>query len=351
MKNTKHFVAVIILVILATVGLRLLFSFMFQLPTPASEEAIPIDIMFNVHFWLIAFLFGLIMVIMLYSALVFRRQPGDEEDAPHIHGNATLEIVWTVLPTITVIGFGVWAVGVLQDLVKPEPNEMVVHVTGRQWSWSFEYPEDDNARSSQLTLPVNRPVLLEMEAEDVLHSFWVPEFRVKQDLVPGQVTHLRFTPTEVGSYTLRCAEICGTSHAYMLAQVNIVSDSEFAAFIEDAKDNPAQYELAEERGAAWSSNEYLGCAACHSIDGSALAGPTWLNIMGRQEQMDDGTTITVDEAYLRESILNPNAHIVAGYNANVMPQNFDERIATLEADLGAQDIIGDLIAYMATLQE
>ncbi len=349
MKNTRHFVAVIILVILATLGLRFLFSWMFELPTAASAEAGSIDTMFDAHFWLIAFLFSLIMVIMLYAVFAFRRQPGDEEDASHIHGNTTLEIVWTILPTITVIIFGGWAISVFNGLIAPKPSEMVVHVTGRQWSWSFEYPEDENASSSELVLPVNQPVVLEMEAEDVIHSFWVPEFRVKQDLVPGQVTRLRITPTQTGSYKLRCAEICGTSHATMLADVRVVSDSEFAAFIVEAQDNPAQYELAEDRGEAWA--ERLGCAACHSIDGSVLPGPTWLGLVGRTEELDNGQTITADEEYIIDSILNPNEQIVAGFNANVMPQDYEEQIATLEAELGAEDILIDLLAYMATLQE
>ena len=349
MKNSKHFVAVIILVILSTLGLRFLFTGMFRLPDAASAEAGPIDTMFNAHFWLIAFLFSLIMVIMLYAAFAFRRQEGDEEDAPHIHGNTTLEIVWTILPTITVIGFGIWAIGVLNDLIAPNPNETVIHVTGRQWSWSFEYPEEEDATSSDLVLPINKPVVLEMEAEDVLHSFWVPEFRVKQDLVPGQVTKLRFTPTQLGSYKVRCAEICGTGHAIMLADVHVVSDSEFAAFILEAQDNPAQYELAEDRGEAWA--ERLGCVACHSADGSVLPGPTWQGIMGREGLLADGQTIIVDEAYIRESILNPNAKIVDGFNADVMPPTYEEQIATMEAELGADDIIADLLAYMATLQE
>ena len=146
-----------------------------------------------------------------------------------------LEIGWTVIPVIIVVGFGFYGMFVLNDVTAARPEEMVVKVTGQQWSWSFEYPEQDDVKSAALVLPVNQPVKLEMESTDVLHSFWVPEFRVKQDLVPGQVTELRFTPSMVGEYKLRCAEICGTDHALMLADVRVVDQATFATFIEESR--------------------------------------------------------------------------------------------------------------------
>ena len=355
MKNTRHFVTVIILVILATGGMRLLFSVMLRLPPAASAEAGPIDTMFDAHFWLISFLFSLIMVIMIYATFAFRRKPGDEEDAPHIHGNTTLEIVWTILPTITVIGFGVWAVGVLNGLIAPKPNETVIHVTGRQWSWSFQYPEEDNIKSSVLTLPVGQPIVLEMEADDVLHSFWVPEFRVKQDLVPGQTTSLRFTPTEPGTYKVRCAEICGTGHAVMLATVEVVSRAEFVAWVEEIKLKPDIETIEDpvERGFIWASLDEFKCVDCHSADGSALAGPTWQGIYGTEEELADGSIVTVDAEYLRDSILNPNSQIVTGFPADLMRQTFGDEIAEREATLTRDDIdvIDDIIAYIESLGE
>ena len=361
MKNTKHYVAVIVLIILATIGLYLLFSNMFRLPTAASAEAGPIDIMFRAHFWVISFLFGLIMVIMLYSAFAFRRQPGDETDAPHIHGSSTLEIAWTVIPTLTVIGFGVWAVGVLNGLITPKANEMTIAVNARQWSWSFQYPEQNNIRSSELKLSVNQPVLLEMNAQDVIHSFWVPEFRVKQDLVPGQTTHLRFTPTQVGTYKVRCAEICGTGHAGMAAIVEVMSPEAFQEFLDNPPPDPEDPILTEaERGAIWASNDYFACAGCHSIDGSRLVGPSWLGLYGREEELQDGTTVTVDEDYIHNSIINPNSQIVAGFSGGQMPVNYEEQFAMQESTLGANSdaitendivIIEDIIAYIETLEE
>jgi cytochrome c oxidase subunit 2 len=361
MKNLKHYIAVIVLIILATVGLYFLFANMFSLPPAASAEAGPIDVMFDVHFWMIAFLFALIMVIMLYSAFAFRRRPGDETDAPHVHGSTILEIAWTVIPTLTVIGFGIWAVGVLNDLIAPKANELTISVTSRQWSWSFQYPEQNNIRSSVLNLPVNQPVLLEMNAQDVIHSFWVPEFRVKQDLVPGQTTHLRFTPTQVGTYKVRCAEICGTGHAGMSAVVEVMSAEAFQEFIDNPPPDPQDPLLSEaERGAIWASNDYFACAGCHSTDGSVLVGPTWLGLYGREEQLEDGTTVVADEEYIHNSIIDPNSQIVSGFAPGQMPANYEERFAIHESELGANtdtdpandvDIIEDIMAYIQTLEE
>jgi cytochrome c oxidase subunit 2 len=192
-----------------------------------------------------------------------------------------------------------------------------------------------------------------MESADVLHSFWVPEFRVKQDLVPGEMKLLRITPTEIGHYRLRCAEICGTSHSGMLADVEVVSRADFEQFLIDSAFRYSDL-TAEERGQQFYVE--LTCNGCHSLDGTPGAGPTWQGVYLREEVMDDGTVITADDAYLRESILNPNQHIVEGFNPGVMPQNFGERIDALEAQIlaseGAElDVIADLIAFMQTLDQ
>jgi cytochrome c oxidase subunit 2 len=177
-----------------------------------------------------------------------------------------------------------------------------------------------------------------MTSNDVIHSFWVPEFRVKQDLVPGRITELRFTPTVIGNYAVRCAEICGTSHAYMESPVIVASQADFDTWMAE------QVEIAQElaqtpegRGQALVSAN--GCNACHSLNGAAGIGPTWFNLFGRQERLTDGSVITVDDEYLHESISAPQAKIVAGFENQLMPAyNFtDEQIA-------------DIIAYIKTLK-
>lgn len=356
MGRIKHFIIVAILVIASTIGLRALFAYIFALPIAASAEAGPIDVMFSAHFWMIAFLFSLIMVLMLYSAYVYRRRPGDETDGPHTHGNTALEIGWTVVPAFVVIGFGVWGAVTLNDITSPKPNEMVINVVGKQWVWNFSYPEQDNIPSAELVMPVNQPVLLKMNAEDVLHSFWVPEFRVKQDLVPGRTTQVRVTPTEEGEYVLRCAEICGLNHTQMVTKVRVVDRAEFDAWVAEKQAAPAFGEMTpEERGAYWYSAEGFGCVACHSLDGAPGVGPTWQGIYLREEPLTDGTTAIADEEYISNSILNPNAQIVAGFNPNIMPQNYADQFAAKQAEILAAegieiDIIADLIAFMKTLQ-
>lgn len=356
MGRLKHAIIIAILVALSALGLRALFVYIFALPVAASAEAGPIDSMFNGHFWAISILFALIMVLMLYSAFVFRRREGDETDGPHMHGNTALEIGWTIVPTFVVLGFGVWGAITLNDITSPKANEMTVNVTGKQWVWSFSYPESDNILSGELVLPVDRTTVLKMRAEDVLHSFWVPEFRVKQDLVPGKETTLRITPTEVGEYQLKCAEICGLNHTQMVATVRVLDNADYLAWVAEKSAAPAFADMTpEERGAYWYSAEGFGCVGCHSVDGNPGVGPTWLGLFGRQEQMTDGTTITSDEEYIRESILNPNAKIVAGFNPNIMPQNYLDQFAARQAEIQAAeavdiDIAADLIAYIKTLQ-
>lgn len=356
MGKAKHYIAVTVLVIASTLGLRGVLFYLYRLPDAASAEAVPIDTMFNVHFWLIAFLFSLIMVFMLYSVVIFRRKEGDEEPGPHVHGHTGLEILWTVIPVIVVLGFGYWGVTVLNALTEEKPNEMTIKVYGQQWSWQFEYPEQENITSAKLVLPVDQPIVFDMVSRDVLHSFWIPEFRVKQDLVPDTTTYLRITPTEEGDYTLRCAEICGFDHSGMLAEVQVVSANEFDAWVEERLNVPAYAEMTpEERGEIWYTD--FGCAGCHNLTGEpGGAGPTWQGIYGREELLDDGTTVIVDDAYIRDSIINPNKQIVDGFNEGLMPQDYPDQFAEKEAEILASegieiDIIDDLIAFMKTIEE
>jgi cytochrome c oxidase subunit 2 len=177
-----------------------------------------------------------------------------------------------------------------------------------------------------------------MTSTDVIHSFWVPEFRVKQDIVPGINTEYRITPTELGSYKVRCAELCGASHAYMLAPVEVVSEADFVSWVSDRKvEAEAAARTPEGRGKALI--EQNACTACHSLDGSPGQGPTWFNLYGSQVNLADGTTVTADEAFIKESILEPQATIVADFETVLMPsyEFTDEQIA-------------DIIAFMQTLK-
>jgi cytochrome c oxidase subunit II len=227
--DRRHFIIAGALVAISTVLLNLLLIAALPLPVQASIEAITIDQLIGWHLTIIAFLFSVIVVLMLYAVIVFRRREGDDSDGLHFEGNTALEIIWTVLPLVVVVVFSFIGIDTLASVTRAEADELPVQVRGFQWSWTFEYEE--GFISQELVLPVNRRARMEMTANDVLHSFWIPEMRVKQDLVPGEVNFLRFTPVIAGNYKLRCAELCGLSHWSMLADVRIVEQDEYDAWI------------------------------------------------------------------------------------------------------------------------
>jgi cytochrome c oxidase subunit 2 len=213
-------------------------------------------------------------------------------------------------------------------------------VTAFQWGWKFDYPTYGVSGATDLYMPVNKQVVFKMESLDVIHSFFVPEFRMKQDVVPGRETELRVTPIEIGDYKVRCAELCGASHAYMLAPVHVVSQADFDAWIQGQLTAATQ---AVTSGPDPARGQQLaqanGCLACHSTDGSKIVGPTWKGLFNSQVNLSDGTTVTADEAYLQESIHDPNAKVVAGFEPNVMPQ-----FSLSDAQ------VADLVAFIKTLK-
>jgi cytochrome c oxidase subunit 2 len=228
--DIRHFIIAGVLVAIATVLMDLLLKALLPMPVQGSRQAQIIDQLTSWHLTLIAFLFSLVVVIMLYSLFVFRKSADDESEGAHFEGNTTLEIAWTVIPLIVVFVFGFFGIRALSDVTRAAPDEIAVNVTGFQWSWLFEYP-DSGIVSSELVLPVDRPARMDMTARDVIHSFWIPEMRVKQDLVPGMTTTLRFTPVVTGEYSVDCAELCGLSHYSMVAPVRIVEQAEYEQWL------------------------------------------------------------------------------------------------------------------------
>ena len=335
----RHFVVAAIIVVLVTVAGAVLLDSADLLPPLASAQGVTIDWLFGIHLKLIAFLFALVVVFMLYSIFAFRSEPGDLSDGQHIHGNTKLEITWTVIPLIIVAVMGYIGVVTLRDVTASSPDEMVVEVTGAQWSWRFDYPEQ-GLTSAELVLPVNQPIRFEITSTDVIHDLWVPEFRVKQDAVPGAVNLLRVTPTVVGNYKVRCAELCGLRHSQMLADVRVLERSEFDNWVGAETARLAALDTPEARGEQLYQTQ--GCIGCHSLDGTIVVGPSWLNLYGRQEQLDDGTSVIADEDYIRHSILYPGDQIVKGFQ-NLMPANYGEILS--------ENDIEDLIAFIKTIKD
>ena len=238
--DRRHFYIVAVLIAVGTVLLYWLLDTVLPLPVEGSVESGTIDTLIRAHLWVIAFLFSLVVVFMLYAVVVFRRREGDEGEGAHFEGNTTLEIVWTALPLVLVVIFGFYGVSTLNQISAVQSDAVQIKAVGRQWSWLFEYP--NGVQSAELVVPYNKQVRMELVTEDVNHAFWVPEFRVKSDLVAGQTNHLTFTPSILSAdyeaehgreIRLVCAELCGRSHWNMFAVVRVVPESEYVAWLGD----------------------------------------------------------------------------------------------------------------------
>jgi cytochrome c oxidase subunit 2 len=311
----RHFVIVGILIIAVTILMSLGLEAAHLMPVAASVQAGEIDWMWRLQEMAMSFLFALIVVPMSYSLVVFRRRKGDTSDAEHVEGNTRLEITWTIVPLFLVVAFSVLGAGNLANTLRPSQDAMVVKVTGNQWDWKFDYPEL-GITTNELYLPVNKAVLLKMQSTDVIHSFWVPEFRVKQDLLPNRVTELRITTTLITppgeTWKVRCAEICGTSHYKMERLVKVVDQTAFEAWVAERQKEAEQLSATPE-GHGQLLVTANGCAACHSTTGSAGVGPTWLGLYGHEVELQDGTIVVADDDYLVQSIKDPKAQVVKGF--------------------------------------
>jgi cytochrome c oxidase subunit II len=230
-------------VLAAVVGTAIVLL-MDWFPEDASGAADDVDTLYDILLIFSVPIFVLVMTIAIYSVIKFRARPGDMGDGAPIHGNTRLEVFWVTVPFLIVSGLAAYGWFVLDDIEAKQPNEMVVNVTGRQFTWSFEYPEQ-KVSSSDLLLPKDRPVEFRIRSKDVIHSFWVPEFRLKSDAVPGLTTTIRLTPNKVGQWQVVCAELCGLGHSTMRQHVRVLEESEFDSWAE--RQRSAQQE--EEGGA------------------------------------------------------------------------------------------------------
>jgi cytochrome c oxidase subunit II len=284
------------------------------LPPAASVERDRIDVVFWVVTTICMGIFSLVAAVSIYSVLKFRARPDDDSDGPPIHGHTGLEIVWTAVPAVlvTVIAI-VSAIELARNDTVPA-DALPVQVTAQQFAWKFQYPKNGNVTSPVLRLPLNQAVELDMKSLDVIHSFWVPEFGQKQDVVPGLTTHLVITPTAQGTFPLICTELCGLGHALMRSQAVVMPQGKFAAWVKSAKHGTSG---AAGGKAAFAAN---GCSSCHTFKPAGATGkigPDLDNLP--QYAKKAGKPL---DAFIRESIVNPNAYIAPGYSANVMPNTF-----------------------------
>jgi cytochrome c oxidase subunit 2 len=310
----------------------------FWLPRQGSTVAPRVDGLFMAITWISIFFFVLITVALMYFVWKYRARPGHEAEPSETH-NRTLEVTWTVIPLLIVIWiFWEGFTGAL-DMSTPPQNAYEVQVLGQKWKWLFTYP--NGVVDENLHVPPGTPVRLVETSQDVIHSLFVPEFRIKRDAVPGRYETQWFQADVPGEYQIFCAEYCGTQHSTMLAKVIVHrSAPEFERWLADAANFIDK--LPPEK--LWEGGEKLyaqrGCKQCHSLDGTAGIGPSFKGIWGHQQSLRDGSSVLVDENYVRESILNPQAKVVAGFEP-VMP-TFQGRLKDKE--------ITALIEYLKHLQ-
>ncbi len=277
-------------------------------PPQASTYAGRVDALF---FFLLAvslFFIALIFILVIAFAITYRRRSPEERPGP-IREPLALELAWTVIPLgLTVIMF-IWGAQLFFFASRPPAAALEIAVVGKQWMWKFQHSEGPR-EIDELHVPVGRPVKLTMASEDVIHSFFVPAFRIKRDVVPGRYTTAWFEATQPGEYHLFCAQYCGTAHAGMMGRVVAM--------------DPVAYERWLRGGAGLTpaaAGEVLfgrlGCATCHRADNTGR-GPALAGVFGRPVRLQEGRTVMADEGYIRESILEPNAKIVTGYQA-IMP--------------------------------
>jgi len=312
-------------------------------PTAGSTQADKIDTFWDVLIICSVPVFVLVSTVVLFAARDFRMRPGEEHlDGPPIHGNTRLEVVWTAVPAIMLVALCTYAYLVLHDIEKAPAKgpERVVTVTGQQFTWTFSYNEGGKKFSSaQLYVPKGESVRFNVQTRDVLHDFWVPAWRMKIDAVPGIQTHYRVTPTRLGSYPVVCAELCGLGHAFMRQTAHVLDAPHFAAWVKKMTAAPA---AAAGGGAAGGGGQAAAvdakalftqgesktgataCGGCHKLTDAGTQG-------GVGPQLDK-VLKGKDPAFIRQSILQPDAEIAQGFNKGIMPANYGQLLSKPEVD-------------------
>jgi cytochrome c oxidase subunit 2 len=279
------------------------------------------------------FLLALITFLMVYFVVRYRRekhpQPAD------IEGSTWLEITWTVIPTLIVLTMFYYGLTGFDFLKKVPPGAMVVKVIARQWSWLFRY--ENGIEDKELRVPVGKPVKLLLTSQDVIHGFYAPAFRIKQDAVPGMTNYLWFQPTQVGSFDVMCSQYCGLEHSHMLTKIVVLPEEKFTEWYRSGKEEIAT------KGPSRGPQLYQekGCAGCHSLDGSRRVGPSFKGLFGKPEEVitvGKEQKVVVDEAFIRNYIKDPNVVRVKGYPP-IMP-----RISMTEEELTS------LVEYIKSLK-
>lgn len=281
------------------------------------------------------FLVG-ITAVMIYFVIRYNKKrnpkPKDVKD------NHKLEIIWTVIPTILVLIMFYYGWIGYTPMRKVPNGAITVKATGMMWAWDFEY--ENGKKSNLLVVPLGKPVKLELYSPDVLHSLYIPAFRIKEDVVPGINNMMWFQADKLGEYDILCAEYCGVRHSYMLSKVVVKNENEYTEWYNQIADTSAVLEPV-----GLQVLKKNACMTCHSTDGSKIVGPSFKGIMGKSEKVRDAagtlSTITVDETYIKNAIYDPNLQVVEGYNKGMMI-SYKDRINEEE--------IKEIVKYLETLK-
>jgi cytochrome c oxidase subunit 2 len=300
-------------------------------PEAASALAVDVD-----HLYIYLTVVSVVMSVLIFGtifvfAIKYRRKSDSEIPEP-IHGSLRLEITWSVIPFLVMLTFFWWGAKIYFYNAVPPPNAMDVYVVGKQWMWKLQYPQGQR-EINELHVPVGQAVKLTLASEDVIHSFFIPALRIKHDVVPGHYDTMWFIANKVGRYHLFCAEYCGTEHSGMVGWVTVMSPADYQNWLAGGGSSGTMAQQGERLF------EQLGCAACH-LSERAGRGPNLQGLYGSRVQLTGGQTVQADDAYLREAILNPNAKVVTGYKANVMP--------SYQGQLSEEQIL-QLVVYMKSL--
>jgi cytochrome c oxidase subunit 2 len=300
-------------------------------PEQASSFAMDVDVLYFFIVAVSAFFALLIAVLVIVFGIKFRRTRTNEVGA-RIEGNLPMELLWSAIPTvIAMVMFG-WGASVFYHIRRPPDEAMHIYAVGKQWMWKFQHLEGQR-EINELHIPAGRPVKITISSEDVLHSLYFPAFRTKMDAIPGRYTDLWFEAQKPGTYHIFCTEYCGTNHAGMIGNVTVLEPAAYQAWLQGGGEGGT---LAQ-RGARLFND--LACNTCH-LDTGQGRGPSLKDIMGKTETLQDGSTVVVDEAYLRESILQSQAKIVKGFQP-LMP--------TFQGLVNEESVMA-LVEYVKSLQ-
>lgn len=308
----------------------------FWLPVQASTFAASHDGLFYFIYYLCVFFFVGIMGTMGYFAWKYRRRSENDVTSP-LRGDHRIEILWSAIPSVLLVVIFAWGFTGFLDMSVPPSNTLNVQVTGQKWSWAFTYPS--GGTSPELVVPVGEPVRLTMHSVDVLHSFYVPAFRVKRDVLPNRYTVLWFQSDLPGTYPVYCAEYCGTDHSRMITTVRVVPREEYETFVDGLGGCPDGQTLAECGEVVF---RRFACNSCHSVEGARGVGPTVANLYGTEIGLVDGSRVVADETYLRTAILNPAAQVHEGFPP-IMPGNYAQQLS--------EEQITALVAYIQSLAQ